>query len=814
MSVNSGPKLPVNKLILSLDAFRVVDWNLTKSEWTDSSSNRSRGVLKGLGAGLTFDNTQGYFNFALNNTTAEVDIVRNTVDLGTGDFAIEAWVYPTSFASETQILTFNTASIGTLRINTSGAIQFSSTSYTTSIAGWTATLNQWNHIFLTRKDNVAYGYLNGNLIGTSTGFNNSISVGQFFIRKASASSGAVRIRTVRLWGRALTDNEVKTTNIFFKDRAYSPVPTTGLVASTLISNNEYTVNQDFQFKPVTGVAGGGGYTYSVSPSLPSGITLNTDTGVISGRASTLSNTTYTMTVRDRIQSQTTTTFVLKINPEPLTVIVPNEIFILGVNSTVSIQPVIGSRGFGTYTYGISPALPTSSQPPSLTLNSSSGIISGVPTGYLLNQQYTITVTDQASQTAQGVFRIIVEAQPISAVSLEPLVSIFTNNAVASIIPVSASGGESPVSYSILPALPSGLSFNTSNGAISGTATAALNQTQYTVTVTDSVSQTASNTFFLEVKAALYNFTSFTFTNAGATGRFGPTLAQCQTAYSGAAFLSGGYFSVPVQGFQHWTVPVTGVYAFTVRGANGVASTGANSGASGGQGIIQTFQTTLTQGTVLRLIVGQSGTATSANGGGGGASAVLQSPYNTEASIIAIAGGGGGRRGGASGLGIPGASAITFNGFGTRNDSQSTAAIGTITNNSVSNNGWTPNAATLGQGGPGATNGGWGDGGAGFNGNGFDDNSGGTVVATSLSTTAIGGGNSAPGGFGGGADGAGSNGGGGGGGFTGGSGGWTAGGGGTFIAAGVSGYAENFDGNITVIGGTSTLFHGYITIAKL
>ena len=313
--------------------------------------------------------------------------------------------------------------------------------------------------------------------------------------------------------------------------------------------------------------------------------------------------------------------------------------------------------------------------------------------------------------------------------------------------------------------------------------------------------------------ALYPFTTHTFTNAGQTGRNGPTLAQCQTAYSGAAFLSG-FFNVTTQGIQQWTVPATGSYSFTIRGANGVPSTGANSGCSGGQGIRQAFSIILTQGEVLRLIVGQSGTATGTHGGGGGASAVTRSPYNTTDSIIAIAGGGGGRRQASFADGIPGASFTTSAGFGTRNNTNSNASIGAIVSNSISDGGWTPTASTLGGGG-GAAGSQYGDGGAGFFGNGNDDGTGSTV-AQALTGTAIGGFSAAAsdGGFGGGGDGAGGNGGGGGGGYTGGSGGHTAGGGGSWRNTAVTGYTESFDGNVTQIGGVTTLFHGFITITRL
>lgn len=316
--------------------------------------------------------------------------------------------------------------------------------------------------------------------------------------------------------------------------------------------------------------------------------------------------------------------------------------------------------------------------------------------------------------------------------------------------------------------------------------------------------------------ALFSFSSFTFTNASKTGREGPTLAQCQTAYSGEPWLTD-YFSVPTQGFQQWTVPESGTYRIKIRGANGVPATGASNGCEGGQGIIMQFDYELSKNQVIRMIVGQSGTAVTNHGGGGGASAILKSPYNTTASIIAIAGGGGGRRTSSSGVGIPGASWSSLSGAGTRNSTNSSATVSTIQNNvTVANTGYTPTSTNLGEGGC-AANSNYGDGGAGFSGNGYNDGSGNIAAAQSLTGTAVGGyGNSGcEGGFGGGGDGQGGNGGGGGGGYTGGNGGHTAGGGGSYLdSINALNYTESYDGNVTRIGSNTNLYHGYIQITKL
>ncbi|HVZ50565.1 MAG TPA: Ig-like domain repeat protein [Pseudolabrys sp.] len=69
-------------------------------------------------------------------------------------------------------------------------------------------------------------------------------------------------------------------------------------------------------------------------------------------------------------------------------------------------------------------------------------------------------------------------------------------------PVTGGGGTGSLTYGISPSLPSGLSFSTSSGAISGTPAATLATSTFTVTVTDANSQSASNTFQLTVNSAV------------------------------------------------------------------------------------------------------------------------------------------------------------------------------------------------------------------------------------------------------------------------------------------------------------------------
>ena len=119
-------------------------------------------------------------------------------------------------------------------------------------------------------------------------------------------------------------------------------------------------------------------------------------------------------------------------------------------------------------------------------------------------------------------------------------------------------------------------------------------------------------------SSLYNFTSHTFTNCGATSTSGPTLANCKSSYDTSWEDNTNYFNVQTQGIQEWTVPKTGTYTIEVWGAAG----GGNQYRTiGGRGARMRGTFSLNQEDKLKILVGQKGPNTSDqyNAGGGGGS---------------------------------------------------------------------------------------------------------------------------------------------------------------------------------------------------
>ena len=137
-----------------------------------------------------------------------------------------------------------------------------------------------------------------------------------------------------------------------------------------------------------------------------------------------------------------------------------------------------SGGGAVVSYSVSPALPAG-----LSLNTSTGVISGTPTAITATATYTVTATNTGGSTMVGVVITVNDAAPTGLTySTNP--ATYTQFVAITPNTPSTSGGGAVVSYSISPALPAGLSFSTVTGVISGTPTVAAAMATYTVTATN------------------------------------------------------------------------------------------------------------------------------------------------------------------------------------------------------------------------------------------------------------------------------------------------------------------------------------------
>lgn len=124
----------------------------------------------------------------------------------------------------------------------------------------------------------------------------------------------------------------------------------------------------------------------------------------------------------------------------------------------------------------------------------------------------------------------------------------------------------------------------------------------------------------------YNFSTFTFTNAGITGPLGPTLTNVQSSYSQTDWTQyTSNLNMTRQGIQEWRVPAAGRYMIVAAGARG--GSGNNAAYSGGNAVVVSTTLFLPVNTVLYIGVGQQGTAGGLNNAGGGGGMTSVSCYN-------------------------------------------------------------------------------------------------------------------------------------------------------------------------------------------
>jgi hypothetical protein len=491
----------------------------------------------------TLDNSSVGSFTRISGTGAVTGFASTAVVSGVANVVFTATVAgPVTFDATADSVTSNSV---TLTVNAVPSIT------TTSLAGATDTEVGYSQSLVGANGTVPYSWA----IATGTlptGLNLNSTTG--IIAGTIGSAATSQTFTVRITD---ADGVTATKSLSV---VVSPAP---IITTTSLPTATDTETGYSQTLAVTGGATPYGSWLVLSGTLPTGLNLNSTTGIIAGTIGSAATTqTFTVQITDANGASDTQVLTLTVNAVP--------------NITTTSLP--GATKTGTYsqtlatTGGTTPftwSLASGSLPLGLSLNASTGVISGTVSSSATAQTFTVKVVDANSINDTQSLTIAINAAPsISTTTLPGATKTGTYSQT-----LATTGGTTPFTWSLASgSLPLGLSLNASTGVISGTVSSSASAQTFTVRVIDADAVSATQSLTISVNAV----PTVTTTSLA-------TATDTQTGYSQT--LAGTLGTTPYS----WTI-TTGSLP-TGLGLN--ASTGVIAGTVGSAATTKTFTVTLT-----------------------------------------------------------------------------------------------------------------------------------------------------------------------------------------------------------------------------
>ena len=275
--------------------------------------------------------------------------------------------------------------------------------------------------------------------------------------------------------------------------------TIGTPAALAISTTtmpDATIGQPYD-AAVVGSGGRGQLTWSVaSGALPTGLRLDANTGEITGTPNTAGSSTFSIGVSDDSTpiERASASLALTVHPasDPLT-----------VNAAPLPEIAVGQSYAGelTSTGGLAPitwSVTSGSLPPGLSLDDSTGVLTGTPTA-AGTYPFTAQVADATaptSQTASGSFSITIDPGPALAITTAQLFDGTAGSYYSSTVQTTGGAGSDQF-YVSSGSLPQGLSLNGSTGQITGVPSQGGSDT-FGVTVFDGAGNSAEQDYSVSI----------------------------------------------------------------------------------------------------------------------------------------------------------------------------------------------------------------------------------------------------------------------------------------------------------------------------
>lgn len=266
------------------------------------------------------------------------------------------------------------------------------------------------------------------------------------------------------------------------NNASPPLAGPGPLTITTTSLPDGTVNLPY----ATTLGGSGGitpYAWSVTPALPSNLQFDLATGALTGTPAAQSNSTHTFTLRDSSSPLQTIqqSLSLTINPASSVLSITTTSLPNGAVGRAYNETVHTTGGTGALTWSIV----AGTLPQNLSLNQTTGAISGTPTA-AGPSSFTVRVADTGGQAdTQALSILINQPTPPNIITTSPLPGGTVGQDYSQTL--QATGGTGTLVWSLFGgSLPANLALS-STGTISGTPTNT-GISNFTVKVTDAISQ--------------------------------------------------------------------------------------------------------------------------------------------------------------------------------------------------------------------------------------------------------------------------------------------------------------------------------------
>ncbi len=151
--------------------------------------------------------------------------------------------------------------------------------------------------------------------------------------------------------------------------------------------------------------------FSIAPALPAGLAFSSTTGVLSGTATAAkAATTYVVTAADGTNYAIAT---MRLTITAVPVMTPATQSITGVVGTAitATTAFTASTVTGTKTFTVSPALPAG-----LTINATTGVVSGTPTAVAQQATHVVTATDGTSSATSNLTVVVTSTSTTTPVA--------------------------------------------------------------------------------------------------------------------------------------------------------------------------------------------------------------------------------------------------------------------------------------------------------------------------------------------------------------------------------------------------------------